>query len=192
MEWIEGFDRATSLPAVWIVATDERPRTRPERATLRHGVSRRIAAMQCGLPSAEVEIRHEPSGRPFLTLPGGQRFDLSHATRDGVVVVGLAEQPIGVDVERIGAGPVPMQALHRAEQLWLAQLGEAERSERFAALWAAKEAYGKWRGTGLPETDAFALLPEGNGWRVAGAEQARISHRRLEAGGMAFMAAVAR
>ncbi len=45
-------------------------------------------------------------------------------------------------------GPIPVQALHRAEQLWLAQLREADRAEAFARLWAAKEATANGRARG--------------------------------------------
>lgn len=192
MQWIDGIARAESLPAVWIVPTEATPRSRPERSALRGGVSRRIAALQLGLRAEQIVIAHDSAGRPLLPDPSCGGLCLSHATRGGIVAVALAESAIGVDIEAIGAGPVPLQALHRAEQLWLAQIAEAGREARFAELWAAKEAYGKWAGTGLPETDAFALLPDPVlGWKVAGAPQARIETRRLSLSRAGFAAAVA-
>ncbi len=46
-------------------------------------------------------------------------------------------------------------------------------------------------GKGLPETDAFALLPDGEGWRVTGARPAAIASRMAGIGGRRFAAAVA-
>jgi 4'-phosphopantetheinyl transferase len=192
MLWLEEFSPAAALPAAWVIATGEDARTRPERAALRRGVSRRIAALQADASPEMVAIAHDPSGRPRLEGAGCAGLSLSHATRGGVVAVALAEGPVGVDIEAVGAGPVPMQALHRAEQLWLAQVDPAERDASFAALWAAKEAYGKWSGKGLPETDAFALLPDmAGGWRVTGAAPARILTRGFNRDGHAFMVAAA-
>lgn len=180
MLWLEEFAPAAALPAVWIIATGENPRTRLERSDLRRGVSRRVAALQCRADIEAIEIAHEPAGRPLLRGEGCERLHLSHATRGGVVAVALADSPVGVDIEAVAAGPIPLQALHKAEQLWLAQVAPDDREASFAALWAAKEAYGKWSGKGLPETDAFALLPDiDGGWRVAGASPARIVTRRF-------------
>lgn len=192
MLWLEDFAPAPALPAVWIIATEENPRARAEREALRRGVSRRLAALQSGAPLDGIGIAHEPAGRPLLTGGGCEGLHLSHATRGGVVATTLAHEPIGVDIEAIGEGPIPLQALHMAEQLWLAQVAPAEREASFAALWAAKEAYGKWSGRGLPKTDAFALLPDTDGgWRVAGAAPARILTRRFIRGARAFMVAAA-
>jgi phosphopantetheinyl transferase len=192
MLWLDRPIRAETLPCVWLIATGAAPRTRPERSALRHGVSREVIALQAGAPASEIDIVNEPSGRPVIRAKTLAGLHLSHATRGGVVAVGLARTRIGVDIEAVGAGPIPAQALHRAEQLWLAQLAPARRAASFAQLWAAKEAYGKWAGTGLPETDAIALLPDGDGaWRVTGAASAAITTRLVEIGGQPFAAAVA-
>lgn len=191
MRWIDELARSPDLPALWIIQTGAQPLTRPERGALRQATSRKVVALQTGAAEGDIEIAHEASGRPII-MGAGQGLQLSHATRDGIVIVGLSAQPIGVDIECVAAGPVPMQALHRAEQLWLAQAPPAERERRFAALWAAKEAYGKWAGTGLPQTDAFALLPDAEtGWRVAGAAPARITTREITIGGVELVTAVA-
>jgi phosphopantetheinyl transferase len=92
----------------------------------------------------------------------------------------------------VGAGPIPLQALHRAEQLWLNQTAEAERPRAFACLWAAKEAYGKWAGTGLVEPDRLAILPNAaGGWSPAGAADAHIETRLVVRDGVELALAVA-
>lgn len=188
MRWFEGLTVADSLPAVWVMATDARPRNRAERSALRHASSRRLIALQMGLDEGDVRIGNEPTGRPTPGIPG---LCLSHATRGGMVAVALAESAIGVDVEQVGLGPIPLAALHHAEQLWLNQLAPARREEAFAQMWAAKEAYGKWRGVGLPEPDSFAALPDASGtWRITGEVGLEVAVRVVAANATRFAVAV--
>lgn len=180
---------ADSLPAIWLIGTGEAPRNRPERSALRARISRAVIAAQTGRDAASIVIGHEPAGRPVLP---GVDLHLSHAARAGFVAVALARSPIGVDVEEVGHGPLPLAALHRAEQLWLAQIAEDRRAEAFARLWAAKEAYGKWAGTGLGEPDRFALLATGEtGFSVTGVPPARIESWLCERAGVRLALALA-
>jgi phosphopantetheinyl transferase len=192
MHWLDGFSKSDSLPAVWLVATGQTPRTRPERSALRAAVSRRLAAIQLGIDDREIALGHDAAGRPSLTVAGAATPQLSHATRAGFVAVALADGTVGVDVEEVGAGPIPMQALHRAEQLWLAQLAEGERERAFAQLWAAKEAYGKWLGVGLAEPDSHAILPGRDGaWVSACGADVSIAVRLVQRAGIELAVAVA-
>jgi 4'-phosphopantetheinyl transferase len=188
MRWFEGLTVADSLPAVWIIATAARPRNRTERSALRHATSRRLIALQMGLDESDIRIGNEPTGRPSPGVPG---LWLSHATRGGVVAVALAERAIGVDVEQVGLGPIPLAALHPAEQLWLNQVVAARRDEAFAQMWAVKEAYGKWRGVGLPEPDSFAALPDASGdWRITAEDRLTVAVRSLAVGDGRFAVAM--
>ena len=192
MQWFDQIERSASLPAAWLIATDQTPRTRPERSALRHATSAAVLSGHLALPLSGIRLDHEPSGRPRIAAPRDAGLCLSHATRDGMVLVALAEGPVGADIERVGAGPIPYAALHRAEQIWLAQVPEPERDLAFATLWAAKEAHGKWAGTGLPATDRIAVLPGHDGrWRVAGEDSLSIRTRAIDLGDRRYAAAVA-
>jgi phosphopantetheinyl transferase len=192
MQWLDQIERAASLPAAWLIATDQMPRTRPARSALRHATSMAVLSEHLALPLAGIRLGHEPSGRPFLASPCVAGLHFSHATRDGMVLVVIAEGPVGADIERVGAGPIPYAALHRAEQIWLAQVPEPERALAFATLWAAKEAHGKWAGTGLPETDRIAVLPgRDKRWRVAGEDGISLRTRAVTLGDRHYAAAVA-
>jgi 4'-phosphopantetheinyl transferase len=170
------------------MTTDARPRNRAERSALRNASSRRLIALQMGLDEGDVRIGNEPTGRPTPGIPG---LWLSHATRGGMVAVALAEGAIGVDVEQVGLGPIPLAALHHAEQLWLNQIAPARRDEAFAQMWAVKEAYGKWRGVGLPEPDSFAALPDAGGtWRITGEDRLTVAVRLIAAHEARFAIAV--
>lgn len=165
MIWLTSPDAtASSLPAAWLIETGERPANLTERSALRQSTARRVLGKQFGLPVDAIGIDHDPGGRPLLCGPFGRGLHISLATRAGLVVVGLAEQPVGVDVERVEPdGQQPLAVLHPSERAILLALPPAARPSTFAQLWSAKEAYVKALGTGFlqpPESFAVALLSE--------------------------------
>lgn len=180
MLWLDRRERAERLPAAWLTLTGKAPRNRAERSALRHDVTRAVLALQLGTGAAGLKLVNEPSGRLIVEpdAPGG--LNVSHATRGGLVLTALGTSAIGADIELVGTGPLPLEALHPVERGWLASLPEADRPVAFALMWAVKEADGKRAGIGLPETDLHPALPdrllpqtggdEGSGaiWRVAG------------------------
>ncbi|HEY5797458.1 MAG TPA: 4'-phosphopantetheinyl transferase superfamily protein [Bosea sp. (in: a-proteobacteria)] len=186
---------AATLPAVWLVATGERPGNLTERSRLRRDVAQRIIARQFGLPASLVTIGHDAQGRPLLERPEHSKLHLSLATRAGVVAVALANHPVGVDVERVDpAQELPIAALHPVEAAALRGLPDSARPLAFARLWSAKEAYVKALGTGFvraPESFAVRLLtPER--FEVSDALRGttvRGSSRTIENGGQEILAA---
>ncbi len=192
MLWLDSFTKADSLPAAWLIITAEAPRTRPERSALRHAVTRRVLATQlCVLPD-EIELANDSKGRLLALGPDNPVLHVSHATRDGLVLVAMGHGPIGADIERVGSGTIPFAALHRAEQLWLHQLGDAERELAFAQLWAVKEAHGKWAGTGLINAEIHPALPAPGGtWRIAGSAGVALATKVLTLDSQRYALAVA-
>lgn len=90
-----------------------------------------------------------PNGRPVL-VGGDLSFSLSH-TR-ALVLLAVADVPVGVDVEAVPSAAVvadTASVLPTPEQLELAQLPLAARPDAFVRAWARREACGKAAGTGL-------------------------------------------
>ena len=192
MLWFETIRRADALPAAWLIATGEKPRTRPERSALRHAISRAVIAAQAGVAVDAVTLDHEPTGRLLVRAPSAQGLHASHATRDGLVLTALAMQPVGADIEAVGEGSIPLAALHPDEQAWLGSLSLDALWPGFACLWAAKEAHGKWAGAGLPQTDLNPVLPsQEGGWMVAGRLAPAITTRLIERDGRRYALAIA-
>lgn len=164
MLWLSSPDqRAAALPAVWLVATDRRPATLPERSALRRGLARTILAHQFNLEPQAVTLDHEPGGRPVIAAPEGSGLHISLATRAGLVALALTHTLVGVDVEQVDlAAQPPLAALHPSEREMLESLPAPARPLAFAQLWSAKEAYVKALGTG------FRRAPEGFQVRFAG------------------------
>lgn len=165
MHWFDDADAiAPALPAVWLVRTAAAARNLTERSALRRGTARRIVARQLSCREEDVVIAHDEAGRPLLAVLGAPGLCLSLATRAGIVAIGLAPQPLGVDVEAVDpAAPPPLDLLHPDERMALDAIALAERSRVFTRLWAAKEAYVKALGSGFrraPESFAVSLLSE--------------------------------
>ncbi|MFF0199956.1 4'-phosphopantetheinyl transferase family protein [Streptomyces sp. NPDC005017] len=121
-----------------------------------HVALRRLLGARLGVAPAEVAYFREacpccgaPHGRPaVLGVPGAPHFSLSHG--GDRVLIALAAQPVGVDVEPYpAASDVPglTGALHPLERRQIAESGFAPAV--FTRVWARKEAYLKGLGTGL-------------------------------------------
>jgi len=196
MHWSEHADAiAPALPAIWLVRTGANPRNLTERSALRRATARPIVARQLGCRENDVVIDHDPAGRPFLVTP--ERLHLSLATRAGIVAVGLARHPLGVDVERVDMEEAPpFDLLHPDERRLLEATASPARPLAFARLWAAKEAYVKALGTGFtrpPEGFCVSLLSEARFGvidRLRGT-QAQGELRLMKNGGQDVLAAAA-
>src|SRR5205823_13334747 len=98
----------------------------------------------------EIAVDSEPSGRPVLRVPGGLDLRVSIAHKGDVAVATVAlGRDVGIDLERVEprADGFEATALTDAERRVLPE-GEG-RDAAVTLLWAAKEAVGKARGTGL-------------------------------------------
>lgn len=192
MLWLDSFTKADSLPAAWLIATGESPRTRPERTLLRHATTQLVLATQLGVLPDEIELANDARGRLLALGPDSAVLHVSHATRDGLVLVAMGQERIGADVERVGTGTIPFAALHRAEQLWLHQLPVDDQELAFARLWAVKEAHGKWAGTGLIDAETHPALPQPDGgWQIAGSAHVTVRTHLVARGNERYALAVA-
>lgn len=138
----------------------------PERRDRMHRYRRREDQLRClaaglllrhALGAAHACLQYGPNGKPFL--PDGPHFNLSHA--GDYVLLGVADEPLGVDVEHIVPwdSRVAARVFTPDEQAWLAaQPGDAP----FYRLWTAKESLMKLTGQGLalpPETFSIFTVP---------------------------------
>ncbi|MFF3916361.1 4'-phosphopantetheinyl transferase family protein [Streptomyces sp. NPDC001852] len=129
--------------------------------TTAHVALRRLLAERLGTAPELVRLGRDacpgcggPHGRPVvLDAPFPLHFSLSHT--DGLVLVGLAAVPLGVDAQVLAGDSrvaACMPAFHPEEQAELARLDPPARRAAFTLLWARKEAHLKGVGTGLLRT----------------------------------------
>jgi 4'-phosphopantetheinyl transferase len=147
-----------------------------------HVALRLLLAESVGLPARELVYTREPCpccgephGRPALAeVSRAPHFSLSHG--GDLVMIGIADTPIGVDVEAIPEAREVAdltELMHPAEQLEITAHAPTDRPLAFAGLWTRKEAYLKGLGTGLgrnPDADYLGttgLAAPPSGWTVA-------------------------
>ena len=112
-----------------------------------HVLLREVLGRATLTSAAHVRIRTGESGKPSVD---GVEFSLSHT--GSVVLIGLGDLPLGVDVEKIPEERTVDQvgsSFHPRETAELLDLPVDERPEAFARVWVRKEALLKAIGTGL-------------------------------------------
>lgn len=150
--------------------------------TQAHALLRELLATRLGVGASEIRFDRRPCprcggphGRPVVSWPPPQadapvEFSLSRSS--GLVVVGLAPGPIGVDAEAIGDARTAMSVsglLSEAEHAVVREAPEADRPAVFTRLWARKEAYLKAVGIGIAAEHALTEPGPGEG-DTAGAD----------------------
>ncbi len=123
-----------------------------------HLLLRQLLGARLGLEPHQLSYRRErcpscggPHGRPALRHPDSPlQFSISRSR--GVVLIGLARTPIGVDIEAIPGGDIPRDVgslLHPGERSDLEAAPPSERGALFVRIWTRKEAFLKATGVGV-------------------------------------------
>jgi len=126
------------------------PRDR-QRFTVAHGALRFLAARELGTEPAALTWISGPHGKPELAPPwSGLHTSLSHSG-DMIAVAISTGRPVGVDIQHLVPGLDPAALSARFfppdEAAYVAAAHDAgARADRFARLWARKEAVVKAAG----------------------------------------------
>jgi len=130
----------------------------------------------CGAQSTPpLSIYADKDGKPQL-CGGGLCFNLSHSGDYAACAVSSA--PVGVDIQKIG--PQVERVAHRVflpEELSMIERS-ADQDNCFTLLWALKESYLKYLGTGLRRAmNSFSVcIDSGGRAHVAGDDSCRMRH----------------
>lgn len=120
------------------------------------GFLRRLLGEYLGVRPLDVPIGYELSGKPML-VGADLRFNLTHA--DGLALIAIAGQRVGVDVERVHAIPNEEALVERffsaAECTAYRRLPEALRQAAFFRAWTCKEAVIKGAGASIESLQSF-------------------------------------
>jgi phosphopantetheinyl transferase len=125
----------------------------------RRRLARQLVAEARGVNPADVSVAKNIRGRPVLER-AGLGFHLSFAAREALALIGIADRPIGIDLEIEAPNLViPFNVLREDERAWLAAQPEALRACGFLRIWTAKEAIVKAVGQGFRITPEQIVLP---------------------------------
>lgn len=157
-----------------LLSEEERERTRRRlpavrrRAIVSRGRLRQLLGCVLDMPPAEVALRTNQHGKPYLTgsAAGSYEFNVTHSGDEGLIAVAV-DRPVGIDLE-IGK---PTQTVAWAQLMFGTILGEEEQARwqglpaslAIAAVldaWVAKEAAFKAVGTGIGDRLRQFQLPE--------------------------------
>ncbi|MCA3605727.1 MAG: 4'-phosphopantetheinyl transferase superfamily protein [Methylobacterium sp.] len=126
----------------------------------RRQLARQVVAEARGVKPADVSVAKDVRGRPVLER-AGLGFHLSFAAREALALIGIADRPIGIDLEiEVPNLVIPFNVLREDERAWLAAQPEALRACGFLRIWTAKEAIVKAIGQGFRITPEQIILPE--------------------------------
>lgn len=170
--WLADTDR-TPTDRDWSVLDDaERSRARRfrfvvdrDRYVVAHSTVRIVLGERLGQSAEDVRISTE-SEKPGL-LDNPLHFNLSRS--GGMVLVGMADEPIGVDIEQIRtevADRATAEVVFAPSEL--VALGDPADAAIFFRIWTAKEAYVKAVGSGLTDAvrDIVAWPQAPSGWQT--------------------------
>jgi 4'-phosphopantetheinyl transferase len=131
-----------------------------------HVLLRRVLSGYVGVPPAELVVLRVPcpqcggpDGRPALPGAGSPHFSLAHS--GDAVLVAIAGQPVGVDVEQEPQGCMcsMTSAMHPSDAAAMAALPEPERHEAIIRWWVRAEAVLKCTGEGIAHgLDCFPVI----------------------------------
>lgn len=110
-----------------------------------------VAAVSPTMDGMRPEFAFNEHGQPYFPTRPDLHFSISH-TKDAILV-GMSLLPIGVDVESLRN---PSQGLIE-RTMSSSEQSKISSSADFVALWTRKEAYLKWRGTGITDDLTHAL-----------------------------------
>ena len=133
-------------------------------ATVRHqfvitrGHLRRLLSLILGTTPKEARIIYTASGKPVLAGESANlHFNVTHT--EGLALIAMAQQPIGIDVERLRPVSEPEALVRRffspRECEKFLSLPESLRPEGFFRGWTCKEAVIKAAALSVAALDAF-------------------------------------
>jgi len=136
-----------------------------------------IAFLQRMLETQDATLTYEPEGAPVAGGAAAGWF-VSSASREGVLVLVMARQPVGIDVEVEGEIIEPAwNVLHPAEIEQLQLDDPLVQYRNFLKIWTLKEAYVKAMRTGLTrEPCAINTLEVERHLRITDAGQTHLLH----------------
>lgn len=99
-----------------------------------------------------IPFSFHSQGKPFFKEYPDFHFNISHST--DYVVVGISDNELGVDIERIREykKSIAERFLHPEEFQFLESLDADKQSFAFSSIWNLKESYVKYTGEGIANT----------------------------------------
>ena len=155
-------------PGTIIIYVSEYEKGRKDSAEL----FREAAVRYAGPEAARWTVRTGEKGKPYFQDVTHVHFNISHS--GCYWMCAFSDRPVGLDVQKIGATPrgrLAARFFHPGEVAYLEGMAE----DAFYSVWAAKESFVKYTGTGIAGNfGAFSTVAENGVFPVAPNAEIRI------------------
>ena len=124
-------------------------------------LARQMIADYCDVKAEDIVFNHNSYSKPYAENLDVE-FNISHSF--DLVICAVSDKPIGVDIEKVREidRKVMSYACNDEEYAFLNEkaIEKEEKLRRFFKIWTFKEAYIKWRGTGLKDLKTVSYFDE--------------------------------
>ena len=110
-----------------------------------YGFVKEIACQKYNIDISTIVIERNNQGKPYLKDLPDFHFNISHS--GDVQAVAVSDKNVGVDIEKLR--PVNMKVTKRFCDNETAYIKECNSDIRFFEVWTKKEAFLKYKGTGI-------------------------------------------
>ncbi len=129
------------------------------RKTDAYGFVKQIAAQKYNIGISALEIERNTHGKPYFKNLDNFYFNISHSS--DLLTIAISDCEVGIDIEKLRTPDLRVaKRFCDDEQTYIA---ENDSQNRFFEVWTKKEAYLKYKGTGLSGgLDSFSIFKTSN------------------------------
>lgn len=110
-----------------------------------YGFVRKIAAEKYNIDSSALEIECNAHGKPYFENISNFHFNISHS--GDILAIAISDREVGIDIEKLRNPDLRIAKRFCDDEQ--AYISKADSKNRFFEVWTKKEAYLKYKGTGL-------------------------------------------
>lgn len=144
-------------------------RRKPAIVSLAAGIMLQDVVLdECGLLSQDINVETNDNGKPHIKGYEDFHYNISHSGER--IVLAYGNCPVGIDIERIGETDlkVARRCFDECENEYIQKgrflneyVDDASVNQRFFTVWTMKEAYLKYKGTGISvPLNSFQVNPK--------------------------------
>ncbi|MBP3621266.1 MAG: 4'-phosphopantetheinyl transferase superfamily protein [Lachnospiraceae bacterium] len=123
-----------------------------------------IVEKECGISADELEISTNNNGKPYIVGRPDFYFNISHSS--SMLVMAYGDCELGVDVEKLKENDITVAKRCFTKEEYEYIIGDisldyhTKPEHRFCKIWTMKEAYLKYKGTGIAvPLNSFTVNP---------------------------------
>ena len=110
-----------------------------------YGFVKKIAAEKYNIDATALEIGRNDHGKPYFKAFPDFHFNISHSGE--LMAIAVSDSKVGVDIEKLREPDLRVAKRFCKDEF--AYITETDSTNRFFEVWTRKEAYLKYKGTGL-------------------------------------------